>query len=290
MLTLTHREASRFARALDGDTAAASAYGHLLRLAEALSAAPAVQPAAAFHDNLRASLVSTAATELRPAAKVSPEWPHQRPRRRLVAAAAALAVLFGATGTAIAARNAEPGDLLYPVREWMEGVGVAEPFDDRSAYMTPGVVVDPPVHRERSQAQVDALLGRTTHPVTPTGAPGTAGAQQPGAAAPGATLAGDDGLVDPNGSVLGDEGLLGTEGPVIGDDGLVGSDGPVLGGGGLLGNDGPVLGDDGLTGTDGPVLGDDGALGTNGPLLGDDGLLSGVDDTLDDPLGVASLP
>jgi hypothetical protein len=102
----------------------------LAELAAGLREVPQVEPRAAFSADLRERLMSAAATELTPAAaraadsltvrRVEPS--RRRRERRLTVGIAALAIIGGTAGTALASQNALPGQALYPVKRAIENV------------------------------------------------------------------------------------------------------------------------------------------------------------------------
>lgn len=102
----------------------------LAELAASLREVPAVTPRAAFSADLRERLMTAAATELTPAAArtadrltVRHAEPSRRRReRRLTVGIAALAIIGGTAGTALASQSALPGQTLYPVKRAIENV------------------------------------------------------------------------------------------------------------------------------------------------------------------------
>lgn len=115
----------------------------LASLATSLAQVPAPQPRAAFSADLRERLMTAAATELgqpKTAAVrdkltvrgLGATTPKQRSQRRLTVAIAALAVIGGTTGTAIASQNALPGDMLYPVKRAIENIHTSISQGDES--------------------------------------------------------------------------------------------------------------------------------------------------------------
>lgn len=102
----------------------------LAELAASLREVPAVTPRAAFSADLRERLMAAAATELTPAAArtanrltVRPATPaRRRTERRLTVGIAALAIIGGTAGTALASQSALPGQALYPVKRAVENI------------------------------------------------------------------------------------------------------------------------------------------------------------------------
>jgi hypothetical protein len=146
------RRADDFDRLVRGeaDASASAELRELADLAAGLSPlAVGVQPRSAFSAELRERLMSAAATELTPAAPSArattsasadrltvrrPAGP-VRGRRRLTAGIAAVAIIGGTAGTALASQHALPGDALYPVKRALEslhsGVAVGQSSKDR---------------------------------------------------------------------------------------------------------------------------------------------------------------
>ncbi len=135
------RQAQDLADALDtGRPPRDAALLPLVELAGSLRPA-AVGPSADFRLALRAELMREAGTtaSVLPAQRDgrregtpprAPDRPSRvgrrdrplRIRRRLVASAAVLTIIAGGAGTAAATQGALPGDLLYPVKRWIEDV------------------------------------------------------------------------------------------------------------------------------------------------------------------------
>lgn len=119
--------------AVSGTAAPGSAPAELAALAElaaSMREVPEVTPRAAFSADLRERLMTAAATELTPAAArtadrltVRRAEPSRRRReRRLTVGIAALAIVAGTAGTALASQSALPGQALYPVKRAIENV------------------------------------------------------------------------------------------------------------------------------------------------------------------------
>lgn len=125
------RRADEFDRLLRGsDVPASDELRELAGLAAGLSTVATASPRAAFSADLRERLMAAAVTELTPDATAvdrltvhhAPTAAVARTRRRLTAGVAALAIIGGTAGTALASQNALPGDALYPVKRALESL------------------------------------------------------------------------------------------------------------------------------------------------------------------------
>lgn len=136
------RRAEAFADALDGHATGEheldSATVHVVRVAEALCQAGVTAPRPEFVQALRTQLVSEAATASAPQTTVrqvehqlpAPYSHRAKPRRRLGALAATFALIGGSFGLITQSAQAQPGDLLYPIKRGIENVDVALTHDD----------------------------------------------------------------------------------------------------------------------------------------------------------------
>jgi hypothetical protein len=122
-----HDDAQSFDDALNGRSAKDAQIAELVRFAEGLCEAAAVQPAPAFRDSLRAQLMAEAATTLVAAPATTPArrpvvaTDKARPaRRRAAALTAALVTSAGAVGLVASSASAVPGQMLYPVKRSVE--------------------------------------------------------------------------------------------------------------------------------------------------------------------------
>lgn len=102
----------------------------LADLAVGLRELAPVAPRASFSADLRERLMAAAATELTPATARTTERltvrraepSRRRTERRLTVGVAALAIIGGTAGTALASQSALPGQSLYPVKRAIENV------------------------------------------------------------------------------------------------------------------------------------------------------------------------
>lgn len=137
------RRADEFQRLLEGTSSSAGSSRELVELAtfaRELEQVPEVRPSASFTADLRERLMAAAATHLTPEPppqlgrrsrvrvqeKLTVGGPgpaaRRRRNRRVTVVVATLAVIGGATGTAVASQNALPGDVLYPLKRAIEDV------------------------------------------------------------------------------------------------------------------------------------------------------------------------
>ncbi|AWB93556.1 DUF5667 domain-containing protein [Aeromicrobium chenweiae] len=125
----SHDDAQSFDEAWNGAAPRDQHIADLVAFAEDLCAAAAIEPSARFRSDLRAQLMTEAATVLkplppadrRPAATPSSAGP-RRPRRRLVGLTATLVTSAGAVGLVASSASALPGETLYPVKRTVESV------------------------------------------------------------------------------------------------------------------------------------------------------------------------
>jgi hypothetical protein len=100
----------------------------LAGLAVGLRDVPRIEPRPAFSADLRERLMTAAATELTPAEDVTrrltvhPSPATRRGHRRITVGIAALAIIGGSAGTALASQGALPGQPLYSVKRVIEDV------------------------------------------------------------------------------------------------------------------------------------------------------------------------
>lgn len=129
-----NRSAEEFARVIDGParTDVADRYSDLVRTVTLLRTHPQPVPRPEFAADLRTRLMAAADVALLPTSPAprrvarSLGW-----RERYIGAAAASLVLVGsATGIAVAAQGALPGDTLYPVKRGIEHVEVKMSTND----------------------------------------------------------------------------------------------------------------------------------------------------------------
>jgi hypothetical protein len=133
----SRRRADDFDRLVEAAVTGSAATGpvpaelvELAELAASLREVPTVEPRAAFSADLRERLMTAAATELTPAAARTAdrltvrraEPARRRTERRLTVGIAALAIIGGTAGTALASQSALPGQALYPVKRAIENV------------------------------------------------------------------------------------------------------------------------------------------------------------------------
>jgi hypothetical protein len=130
----TRRRAEEFAALVESRSAGDPGdprYDDLLRLVGTLRETSAPAPRPEFVADLRARLMTAADTALVPAdATLAPNeterltLPARRParERRIAAAVGGLALVGASTSMAMAAQDALPGDVLYPVKRAMENV------------------------------------------------------------------------------------------------------------------------------------------------------------------------
>ncbi len=128
------RAAEEFDQALGGHAtpAVAARYADLLEAVEVLRAQPELLPRAEFTDELRARLMTAAATELVAAPSVVRHLEPARVtrNRRLGTVAASLVIVGGSAGMAAAAGGSLPGESLYPVKRGLEEVSSAMRLSD----------------------------------------------------------------------------------------------------------------------------------------------------------------
>lgn len=114
----------------------------LVRFAEGLCEAAAVEPSAEFRGALRAQLMTEATTVLVPmppaptASTRLRDATHDTPvrsgRRRIAGMTAALVASAGAVGLVASSASAVPGEMLYPVKRGVESVELTLHRDDAS--------------------------------------------------------------------------------------------------------------------------------------------------------------
>lgn len=129
------RAAEEFDQVVSGtaDQALTERYVELAGAVAALRAVPEVSPRPGFVGDLRAQLMTAAATELVPSPAVVRSLPEARTRRRnrrLSTLAASLVVIGGTAGMAAASSGALPGDALYPVKRGVEQATTAVQLGD----------------------------------------------------------------------------------------------------------------------------------------------------------------
>ena len=136
------RRAEEFAALVDAPSAGGSddaRYDDLLRLVGTMRDTTPVTARPEFVADLRGRLMTAAATALTPAeaAELPPEAQRLRlPRRRsarerrIAAAVGGLALVGATTSIAMAAQNALPGDVLYPVKRVVENAQTGIQFGD----------------------------------------------------------------------------------------------------------------------------------------------------------------
>lgn len=95
----------------------------LLELVGALRATPEVHARPEFVADLRARLMTEAATALVPEDTSRLRLPARQPRRerRLAAVVGGIAIVGATTSVAVASQSALPGDTLYPIKRVIEG-------------------------------------------------------------------------------------------------------------------------------------------------------------------------
>lgn len=123
----SHDDAQSFDEAWNGRTPRDESIADLVRFAETLCEAAAVEPSQAFRDDLRGRLMTEAATTLVPmpgtSRPVITAPPSSNPgRRRLAGLAATLIASAGAVSLVASSASALPGDMLYPVKRTVESV------------------------------------------------------------------------------------------------------------------------------------------------------------------------
>ena len=118
--------------------------GTLVGLAADLRDVPPVAPRAEFSAALRERLMTAAATELAGSAaddavtakltvrSLSGSTPTSRRQRRFTVGIAALAIVGGTAGAAVASQGTLPGDTLYPVKRAIENVRTGFTIGDES--------------------------------------------------------------------------------------------------------------------------------------------------------------
>lgn len=137
------RRAEKFAHALEsGGSTSDPALSPMMRVVETLRpvSEDGLQPSTEFRDALRQRLLAVAAVQSTSAAAPSgarhaavPVATGNRWRRRLVAVGAGLAIATGSVGgIAVAAQEALPGDLLYPVKRGIEDAQLSMAGSDRT--------------------------------------------------------------------------------------------------------------------------------------------------------------
>lgn len=133
-------DAQAFDEAWNGRNPRDHRVAELVRCAEMLCEAAAVEPSSAFRDSLRGQLMVEAETALvpvthttAPASRVAPAPLHPHPvRRRVAALTAALVASAGVVGLVTSSASADPGEMLYPVKRGVESVELALHRDDAS--------------------------------------------------------------------------------------------------------------------------------------------------------------
>jgi hypothetical protein len=125
----SHDDAQSFEAALNGAPPRAEHIADLVRFAEDICEAAAVEPSPAFRDSLRTQLMTEAATVLVPrqatprqAAPRRPEPRKSAMRRRTATLTAAAIASAGAVGLVATSASAVPGEILYPVKRTVESV------------------------------------------------------------------------------------------------------------------------------------------------------------------------
>jgi hypothetical protein len=127
MIGRRNDDAQSFEEAWSGRTPRDEHIADLVRFAENLCEAAAVEPDLAFRDSLRTRLMDEAATSLvktpratRPAA--APVHEAHPVRRRLAGLTAALVASAGIVSAVASSASAVPGEILYPVKRGVESV------------------------------------------------------------------------------------------------------------------------------------------------------------------------
>jgi Domain of unknown function (DUF5667) len=142
------RRADEFARLVDGaapspDPDQDPEFADAMELVEAMREAGAVEPRPEFSAALRQRLVDEAAAQATATPpdvdddddveRIDPTPLHARRRRgKLIASAAAVAILAGGIGSAAAAQQAIPGDPLYGLKRGLESVASQVSVTDNS--------------------------------------------------------------------------------------------------------------------------------------------------------------
>jgi hypothetical protein len=162
-------DAQSFEDALNGATPRDEHVADLVRFAEGLCEAAAIEPSVAFRDSLRVQLMAEAATTL---VAMPAEPRHEAPapararsmRRRIATATAALVAAGGGVGMIASSASAVPGDMLYPVKRTVESVELQLHRSDASRG---SFQLDRAAERlaEARKLNVD---GRSTHLITDT--------------------------------------------------------------------------------------------------------------------------
>lgn len=133
----SHDDAQSFEEAWNGRAPKDEHIADLVRFAEDLCEAAAVEPSAAFRESLRERLMTEAATVLvaaPPAPRSAPVPERTRPsvRRRLASLTAVLVASTGVVTAVASSASAVPGEILYPVKRSVESVELALHRDDAS--------------------------------------------------------------------------------------------------------------------------------------------------------------
>lgn len=120
-------DAQSFEEAWNGGTPRDETIADLVRFAEDLCEAAAVEPSLSFRDDLRGRLMTEAATTLvaMPGASrpvITAPRTIRPGRRRIAALAATLIASAGAVSLVASSASALPGDMLYPVKRTVESV------------------------------------------------------------------------------------------------------------------------------------------------------------------------
>lgn len=133
----SHDDAQSFEAALTGERPRDGHIADLVRFAESICEAAAVEPSTSFRDSLRAQLMNEAGTVLVPVAPTprrAPPAPRsaKRFRRRAASLTAAAVTAVGVVGIVASSASAVPGELLYPVKRTVENVELQLHRDDAS--------------------------------------------------------------------------------------------------------------------------------------------------------------
>lgn len=131
-------DAQSFEEAWNGRTPRDEHIADLVAFAEGLCEAAVVEPSMQFRTDLRAQLMTEAATILVPMPGASrrpvaaPVRETRSGRRRVAGLTAALIASAGAVSMVASSASAVPGEMLYPVKRGMENVELALHRDDAS--------------------------------------------------------------------------------------------------------------------------------------------------------------
>jgi len=137
------------ARSSSSGTTSAGDLDQLVALAAELRELPAIEPRPEFSAALRERLMSAAATELTPPSTSRAAAPdaiaarltvrslsgssvRSKRQRRLTAGVAALVIVGGTAGAAVASQGTLPGDTLYPIKRAVENVRTGFSLSDES--------------------------------------------------------------------------------------------------------------------------------------------------------------